>query len=111
MAMRASGLGLVVVLCTVAAARGARASDVPVDELNHGFSTQTLHLKVGDAVVFANKDSTPHSLTIIDIDGDATQLAVQPPGKAVMARFADPGQFQIRCTIAPDMRMVVDVGS
>ena len=100
----------VVALALFAALAGsARAAAVEVTEANGTFDHPTVTLRVGEAIVAHNNDSGDHNLRMVDEDGEATDLGVQHPGKTIRLTFASSGQFKIRCSIAPDMRMTVRV--
>ena len=87
----------------------ALATDISVDQANGQFSQTVETLSHGDALILVNKDTGPHDISVIDSEGDPTDLGVQPPGASVKIKFADPGTYNLRCAIAPSMHMSVTV--
>ena len=101
----------VLVLLTIGllAAPAARAADVSVTESNQKFDRDIVTLKQGDALVVMNADTGDHNLRVISEDGDPQDLGVQKPGNVVRMSFPTSGNYKIRCSITPDMRMRVVV--
>ena len=87
----------------------ALAADVPIDQSNGQFAQAHESLAAGDSLILNNKDSGPHDISVIDPQGDPTDLGVQMPGASVKVKFADPGNYVLRCSIAPSMKMSVSV--
>ncbi len=88
---------------------GARASEIPVSQANHVFSQQTLAVTSGDWVLLSNDDGIPHDLSVTDEDGEPQDLGLQQPGKVLRVHFVNAGEYTIRCSLTPGMRMRVIV--
>ncbi len=99
----------VVLMTAVPVLAPALAADISVDQANGQFSQTKESISRGDDLLLVNKDSGPHDISVIDEDGDPTDLGVQAPGATVRVKFPEEGLFTLRCAIAPTMRMSVSV--
>jgi cytochrome c peroxidase len=99
----AAAMGLLVT------AAGVRAADVTIEQSGQRFSENSLVLKSGDTVTFANRDDVTHNITVVDDDDDTADLGLQKPGQSLTYRFDKAGRFKVRCTIHPSVRMPVTV--
>ena len=71
-----------------------------------GFHPQTLTAKVGDAIVWVNKDPFPHTATSAAAGFDSKPLA---PGASFTYVAAKKGQFAYACTLHPTMTGTLNV--
>ena len=93
----------------VALAGGAIAATTTIVQAGQAFSETDITVKVGDHVIFANKDDVNHNILVQegDDDDDAKDMGVQPPGGNVDVLFDKAGKFKIRCHIHPSMKLNV----
>jgi plastocyanin len=106
--MRAPALAAAAAVLLLTAA-GVRAASTSVDQSGQQFSEKSLSLKVGDVLVFNNKDDVSHNITVVDDDDDAADLGLQKPGQNLSYTFDKSGRFKVRCSIHPSMKMNVTV--
>jgi plastocyanin len=88
---------------------GAVASDVPIDQAGQKFAPDSVSVKVGDTLIFTNKDDVKHNINVISPSGDAEDKGVQAPGENIKQTFTSAGEYQVRCKIHPKMKMTVIV--
>jgi len=88
---------------------GVLAADVPIDQAGQRFAPNSVTIKVGDTLVFTNKDDVKHNINVISPGGDTDDKGVQAPGENITHTFPAPGEYQVRCKIHPKMRMTVTV--
>lgn len=100
---------LLAAFLSVAPLIAAYAGDVTVTEANAKFDHDSITIKAGEAVILTNADNGDHNVSMIDDEGDATDLGVQKPGKTVRVKFDSAGSYKLRCSITPDMKMRVVV--
>jgi len=99
------------VLAMVSAALPASAADFDVTQKDKTFSVASLTVKVGDTLKIMNEDDVTHNITLKPVGraGVSVDLGLQRPGETVAHRFADIGDFRVRCSIHPHMRMDLKV--
>ena len=90
---------------TVAAA--APAQDSVVTLSNMKFGAFPSGLKVGDSIVFVNKDSVPHTVTARDHSFDL-RIA---PGQRARLTLSKAGTFAISCILHSPMRATMTVAA
>jgi cytochrome c peroxidase len=86
-----------------------RAASVSIDQSGQQFSERSVALRVGDSLVFTNRDDVTHNVNVIDNDDDATDLGLQKPGETLSYKFDKAGRFQVRCSIHPGMKLTANV--
>jgi plastocyanin len=87
---------------------GALAANLTITQKGRVFSAESVIIKKGEALTFANDDSVPHNI-ISTSKGNEFNLGSQPPGAATDVTFKEPGEAQIICAIHPRMRMTVKI--
>jgi len=89
----------------------AAAATQTIVQSGQAFSETDITVKVGDHVVFANKDDVNHNILVQkgDDDDDAKDMGVQAPGGSVDVLFDQAGKFKVRCHIHPSMKLTVEV--
>ena len=96
------------VSAAVPSALGAAAGkQVVVTMANMKFGTVPAGLKVGDSILFVNKDSVPHTVTARDHSFD---LRIGP-GQRGRLNLTKAGTYQIYCILHAPMRGTLTVGS
>ena len=85
----------------------AEARNYSVIMRNMAFGTIPTGLKVGDTIIWANKDSVPHTVTARDHSFD---LRIGP-GQSGQVTLTKAGSYQIYCVIHSPMRASFTVGS
>jgi plastocyanin len=88
---------------------GAAAADIPIDQKHQQFLPGDAVLKAGDVLVITNHDNMNHNIQVVNADGDAEDKGLQRPGEIVKHAFPNPGNFQVRCTIHPEMILTIIV--
>jgi plastocyanin len=86
----------------------ARAEDVTVYQDGKKFSTAEVTVKVGDAIVFENKDPITHNV-YSSTTGMEFDLKTQKPGESSTIKFDRAGEAEVQCAIHPQMKMKVKV--
>ena len=94
-------------LCSLAGG-GAAAGDEVVVQKDKSFSQEKVVLRVGDRLVFSNRDSVTHNL-FSRSPGFEFEVKVQLPGQDTPVTFDHPGEAEVRCAIHPGMKLRVVV--
>ena len=103
--VRAFCAAALVSLCWCAGpAAAATTHNVAIDGTS--FQTATLAVKVGDSVVWTNKDPFPHTVTSVAGGFDSHEIA---PGKSWKYLTTKKGDFPYVCTFHPTMKATLRV--
>jgi len=86
----------------------ALAADVTVRQKNKTFSSQDVHVKRGDQIIFANDDTVTHNVYSLT-KGLEFEIKTQEPGKSDAVRFDHQGVVLVECAIHPKMKLQVHV--
>jgi plastocyanin len=89
--------------------QAAIAADTSIDQVGQKFSITSVTLKAGESIHFLNKDDVTHNINVIDSDDNANDKGLQKPGETIDQKFDKAGDFQVRCSIHPKMKMTVKV--
>jgi plastocyanin len=89
-------------------AASAHAETVTVSQKGRQFSTDSISVKKGDQVVFANDDTVPHN-AVSKTAGNEFDLGYQQPGVSTPVTFDSAGDVAVICTIHPKMKLTVHV--
>ena len=92
---------------TVSQAAIAAGHDYVVPMANMAFGPMPTALKVGDSIVFVNKDSVPHTVTARDHSFD---LRIGP-GQRGRLNLTKAGTYQVYCILHAPMRASFTVSS
>ena len=92
-------------LCGVVCAVPARAGTIKVDVQNLVFSPAEVTAKLGDTIVWTNKDVLQHTATATDKSFDV----MLPPGKTGSTVVTKVGTFDYFCKFHPNMKGKVTV--
>jgi len=87
---------------------GALAANLTITQKGRVFSSESITIKKGDTLTFANNDSVPHNI-ISTSKGNEFNLGSQRPGASTDVTFNEAGEAQVICAIHPRMRMTVTV--
>lgn len=87
----------------------AFAAETVVDQQGQKFVPNAVTVKVGDSIKFLNSDDVDHNVTVIDGDGNADDRGIQKPGTPLTVKFSKAGDFAVRCSVHPRMKMTVKV--
>lgn len=90
----------------VQSASAAEAHEYSVSMQNMAFGPIPSGLKVGDTIIWTNKDSVPHTVTSRDHSFD---LRIGP-GQSGRVTLTKAGSYQIYCVIHSPMRASFTVG-
>ena len=87
---------------------GALAANLTITQKGRLFSSESVTIKKGESVTFANDDSVPHNI-ISTSKGNEFNLGSQPPGAATDVTFKEVGEALVVCAIHPRMKMTVKI--
>ncbi len=94
------------VFAALGCAAALAATGHTVTQKGKAFSADSMTIAAGDSITFKNNDSVKHNILIKDIDFNS---GTQEPGQEAVAKFANAGEFKVRCGIHPKMKMTVTV--
>ena len=87
---------------------GALAANVTITQKGRLFSSESITIKKGESVTFANDDTVPHNIVSVS-KGNEFNLGSQPPGAATDVTFKESGEALVICAIHPRMKMTVKI--
>jgi plastocyanin len=87
---------------------GATAANLTITQKGRLFSSDSVTIKKGESLTFANDDSVPHNI-ISTSKGNEFNLGSQPPGSATDVTFKQAGEARVICAIHPRMKMSVTI--
>ncbi len=87
---------------------GALAANLTITQKGRIFSSESVTIKKGESLTFANDDTVPHNI-ISTSKGNEFNLGSQPPGAATDVTFKEAGEAQVICAIHPRMKMTVKI--
>ncbi|HEY4458527.1 MAG TPA: cupredoxin family copper-binding protein [Pseudonocardiaceae bacterium] len=90
------------------AAAAASSSGVQVTIQNYAFSPSTLTIPAGTTVVWTNKDTAPHTVTVSDGPVKFASPNLNT-GDTFTYTFTQAGTYQYYCAVHPDMKASVTV--
>jgi plastocyanin len=99
-------LGLAALVAAPALPAAAAAKEHRIVMANMGFGRAPAGIKVGDTVIWVNKDIFRHTATSKDKSFDVDV----PPGKEGRTVVKRPGQFAYYCRFHPGMTATLSVG-
>jgi plastocyanin len=108
MVLNRRGFAVAAVLLAVCAggvSRAATAATYTVEISQMRYGAVPDNLKAGDTIVWANKDTVPHTVTAKDHSFD---IRISP-GKQVPQTLAKAGTFAFYCVLHPTMRGTLKV--
>ena len=96
------------VVVLVGLSAGALAANLTITQKGRLFSSESITIKKGESVTFANDDTVPHNI-VSTSKGNEFNLGSQPPGAATDVTFKERGEAQVICAIHPRMKMTVKI--
>jgi plastocyanin len=96
------------VVVLVGLSAGALAANLTITQKGRLFSSESITIKRGESVTFANDDTVPHNI-VSTSKGNEFNLGSQPPGAATDVTFKETGEAQVICAIHPRMKMTVKI--
>jgi plastocyanin len=90
------------------AGTAAFAEDHVVNQKDRAFSAPEITVKIGDTITFVNHDEVVHNVFSIS-PGLAFDIKRQAPGGQSTVKFEQPGVAEVRCSIHPRMKLMVNV--
>ncbi len=96
------------VVVLVGLSAGALAANLTITQKGRLFSSESITIKKGESVTFANDDTVPHNIVSAS-KGNEFNLGSQPPGAATDVTFKETGEAQVICAIHPRMKMIVKI--
>ena len=96
------------VVVLVGMSAGALAANLTITQKGRLFSSESITIKKGESVTFANDDTVPHNIVSAS-KGNEFNLGSQPPGAATDVTFKETGEAQVICAIHPRMKMTVKI--
>ena len=85
----------------------AAAAEVTVSQQDKAFAPGAVEAKVGDTVVFANKDSVAHN--VMASGAEKFNLGSIKPGASADTTLGHAGEVEVRCAIHPKMKLTIKV--
>lgn len=80
-----------------------------VDQRGLRFLVSEATVSRGGVVLFHNSDDVIHNIMAIDAEDVPEDFGLQQPGETIRVEFHRRGDFQVRCSIHPRMKMTVRV--
>jgi plastocyanin len=105
--MRATTLLCLGALAALSAAAYAATEQV-ITQKGRAFSTSSVTVRKGSAVVFFNDDTVPHNIMSTSA-GNEFNLGSQSPGTSTPVIFNELGDVAVICAIHPRMKMTVTI--
>jgi plastocyanin len=99
---------LYLLLLLVPFSTNALAEDHLLSQKNRAFSTSEITVKVGDTITFVNQDEVVHNVFSVS-PGLSFDIKRQAPGGQSTVKFEKPGVAEVRCSIHPKMKLIVNV--
>jgi plastocyanin len=99
---------LALIAALLLGARPALAAEHVVGQKNKAFSSETLKVKAGDTVKFANGDPFFHNIYSLS-EGSTFDLGSFTTGQTRSFTFTRPGTVTVECAIHPEMSMEIEV--
>jgi plastocyanin len=96
------------VVVLVGLSAGVLAANQTITQKGRLFSSESITIKKGESVTFANDDTVPHNI-VSTSKGNEFNLGSQPPGAATDVTFKETGEAQVICAIHPRMKMTVKI--
>ena len=96
------------VVVLVGLSAGALAANLTITQKGRLFSSESITIKKGESVTFANDDTVPHNI-VSTSKGNEFNLGSQPPGAATDVTFKESGEALVICAIHPRMKMTVKI--
>jgi plastocyanin len=87
---------------------GAFAANLTITQKGRAFSSDSITIKKGEALTFANDDTVPHNI-ISTSKGNEFNLGSQPPGASTDVTFKEVGDALVICAIHPRMKLTVKI--
>jgi plastocyanin len=87
---------------------GALAANLTITQKGRMFSSESVTIKKGDTLTFANDDTVPHNI-LSTSKGNEFDLGSQPPGSTTEVTFKEVGEAQVICAIHPRMKLTVKI--
>ena len=84
-------------------------TETDVDQVGLKFTKKTTEVKAGGVVTFHNSDDVIHNIMTIDENDMTEDYGLQKPGETIKTKFEQQGEFQVRCSIHPKMKMTISV--
>jgi plastocyanin len=86
------------------------ATTITVGQHGMVFTQTSASLAKGDRIVFTNEDDVIHNIHIFGPgNDDSTDLGLQKPGATLTYKFDKAGDYRVRCSIHPSVKMAVTV--
>lgn len=101
-------LASLTVVVLVGLSAGALAANLTITQKGRLFSSESITIKKGESVTFANDDTVPHNI-VSTSKGNEFNLGSQPPGAATDVTFKESGEALVICAIHPRMKMTVKI--
>lgn len=100
-------IGFAVMGFIAAAIPAASAAEIVITQAGKKFDKKKVEIGAGDTIKFVNADKMGHNIN--SKGADAFDLGLQKPGADMSRKFAKAGEYKLRCTIHPKMKLKVTV--
>ena len=96
------------IIAAFAVAGALNAADHTIIQKDRAFSQSEITIKPGDTITFKNTDDITHNVFSMTA-GMEFDLRRQAPGASSTVPFAKEGTAEVRCSIHPRMKLIVNV--
>lgn len=96
------------IFASLVAASALYAEDHSVIQKDRTFSQAEITVKPGDTITFKNTDDVTHNVFSMT-SGMEFDLRRQAPGASSVVPFTKEGTAEVRCSIHPKMKLIVNV--
>ena len=97
-----------IVACIYFAALPGLAEQHEITQSKRAFSQTDITIKVGDSITFHNADDVTHNVFSVS-PGMEFDIRRQAPGGSSKISFNHEGVAEVRCSIHPKMKLMVNV--
>ncbi|AHH96442.1 cupredoxin domain-containing protein [Kutzneria albida] len=89
-------------------AKSAASAPIAVDIKNYAYAPTAVTVAVGDTVVWTNRDTAPHTVTVSSGPEMVNSPTLQQ-GQSFTFTFTKPGSYSYYCAVHPDMKATLTV--
>ncbi|MFL6604686.1 MAG: plastocyanin/azurin family copper-binding protein [Steroidobacteraceae bacterium] len=99
-------IGSALLCCIAATSSGLQV----VRQQDRKFSVATLHVRVGETIVFVNDDPYVHNIFSMS-DAQSFDLGAFGKGESRKLTLKNPGKIEVGCAIHPEMKLTIEVSN
>jgi plastocyanin len=88
---------------------GAASAQTVISQKDKEFKPESVTVKAGQSLRFANDDTVAHNVTVKGPDGALKNVGLQKVGEHSDVVFDKAGDHEVKCALHPKMKMTVKV--